>query len=326
MAKSKSDQKPADSRLVPRFGDIATFMRLPLVRDLSEVDIAIAGVPCDLGAGNRAGARHGPRAIREMSSLVRRVHPVTHFSPYKRCRVADVGDSPVNPNDLMDSLALQEAFFRKIHAAGVAPLTAGGGHLITLPIMRAIADSSGPLGMVHFDAHSDTNDVYQGNVRYNNGTPFRRAVEEGLLDPKRTIQIGIRGTNYSADEHDYPLEIGIRVVTIEEFHSLGVEAVIAEARKIVGNRPCYISFDIDGIDPCFAPATGTPEIGGLTSFESQQLIRGLDGLDVVGADLVEVAPPYDHADMTSHLAANLMFELLCVLAPAVARRKSLCGE
>lgn len=314
------DQRPSDSRLVPRFAGIATFMRLPLVRDPKEIDIAIVGAPCDLGAGNRAGARHGPRAIREMSSLVRRVHPVSHVAPYDLCRVADLGDSPVNQNDLLDSLDRMERFFAEVHAGGAVPLTAGGGHLITLPIMRAIADRSEPLGMVHFDAHSDTNDVYQGNVRYNNGTPFRRAVEEELLDPKRTIQIGIRGTLYSADELEYPTGVGMRVITIEEFHELGVEAVIDEALRIVGGGPCYVSFDIDAIDPCYAPATGTPEIGGLTSFESQQLIRGLDGLNIVGADLVEVAPPYDCANITSHLAASLMFELLCVLAPAVARR------
>jgi len=175
--------------------------------------------------------------------------------------------------------------------------------------------------MVHIDAHSDTNDVYQDNIKYNNGTMFRRAIEEGLLDPKRIIQIGIRGTNYGADELDYAKEAGIRIVSIEEFHAMGVEAVIAEARKIVGDQPTYLTFDIDGIDPCYAPGTGTPEIGGLTSFEGQLLIRGVDGLDIVGADLVEVAPPYDHGEITSHLAANLMFEMLCVLAPALVRRK-----
>lgn len=326
MVVSNAEPKPIDSVAVPRFGDIATFMRLPLNRELKDVDIAISGVPCDLGAGNRAGSRHGPRAIREMSALVRRVHPVSLVAPYDLCRIADVGDSPVNQNDLLDSIVRQEAFFKRIHKAGAAPLTAGGGHLISLPIMRAITTSSAPLGMFQIDAHSDTNDVYQGNVKYNSGTMFRRAIEEGLLDPKRTVQIGIRGTNYSAHELDYAKEIGIRIVSIEEFRDLGVEAVIAEARKVVGELPYYLSFDIDGIDPCFAPATGTPEIGGLTSFEAQQLIRGLEGLEIVGADMVEVAPPYDHADMTSHLAANLMFEILCVLAPAVARRKNNCRK
>ena len=319
-------QRPSNSKLVPRFADIATFMRLPVVRDPKEIDIAIVGAPFDIGAGNRAGARHGPRGIRDMSSLVRCCHPVSHVIPYDLCRIADMGDSPVNPHDIMDTLERMEQFYADIHAGGAVPLSAGGGHLVTLPIMRGIADKSEPLGMVHFDAHCDTNDSYQGKVRYNNGTPFRRAVEEGILDPKRSIQIGIRGTLYHADEQDYPNEVGMRVVTIEEFHELGVEAVLAEARRVVGEGSCYVTFDIDAIDPCYAPATSTPEIGGLTSLESQLLIRGLDGLDIVGGDVVEVAPPYDNADITSHLAANLMFELLCVMAPAVARRKALSGS
>jgi guanidinopropionase len=312
--------QPVDAAIVPRFGAIATFMRLPYRPDPTGLDIGLIGVPWDGGTTNRAGARHGPREIRSMSSFMRKVHHVSRIAPYQLAKVADLGDAPVNPIDLMDSLQRIEGFFARIHGLGVAPISAGGDHLITLPIFRAIARER-PVGMVHVDAHSDTNDRYFGDNRYTHGTPFRRAVEEGLLDPKRTIQIGIRGSIYSEDDMAFAEGSGMRVVYMEEFARAGVERVIAEARRVAGAGPCYISFDVDGLDPVYAPGTGTPEIGGLTTLEAQHLIRGLEGLNLVGGDVVEVSPPFDPSGSTALVGATMMFEILCVLAKAVAERR-----
>jgi guanidinopropionase len=312
--------QPLSGMVMPRFGEVPTFMRLPIERDPAKLDIALVGVPFDGGTTNRPGARHGPREIRNMSSLMRRVHHVSKTAPYELCRVGDHGDSPVNPIDLMDSLARIEAFFTRLHESGAAPLTAGGDHLITLPILRAIVREQ-PIGLVHFDAHSDTGDTYFGGEKYTHGTPFRRAVEEGLLDPRRIIQIGIRGSMYSPDEKDWAQSVGIRIVHIEEFFELGVGGVVAEARRVIGNGPAYLSFDVDGLDPVYAPGTGTPEIGGYSTAEAQRMIRGLAGLDLIGGDVVEVAPPFDPSGNTALVGATMMFEILCVLAPAVHRRK-----
>ena len=313
--------EPLAGAVTPRFAGMSTFMRLPHVSDPSLVDIALVGVPWDGGTTNRAGARHGPREIRSMSSLMRRVHHVSRLAPYELCRVADLGDAPVNPIDLVDSLARIEDFYRALHEAGAAPLSAGGDHLVTLPIMRGIAGPSRPLGMVHFDAHSDTNDEYFNGQKYTHGTPFRRAVEEGLLDPKRVVQIGIRGSVYDAHDLDFARETGMRVIHIEEFFELGVDAVIAEARRVVGDGPTYVSFDVDGLDPVYAPGTGTPEIGGFSTFDAQRMLRGLQGLHLVAGDVVEVAPPFDPSGNTALVGATLMFEILCVLADAIARRR-----
>ena len=228
MSLGQQNPQPVDAALVPRFGAIPTFMRLPHVADPAKLDIALIGVPWDGGTTNRAGARHGPREIRNMSSFMRKVHHVSRIAPYDLARVADLGDAPVNPIDLMDTLDRIEKFYAKVHAAGALPLSAGGDHLITLPIFRAIAKHR-PVGMVHFDAHSDTNDRYFGDNMYTHGTPFRRAVEEGLLDPKRTVQIGIRGSIYSADDIAFARESGMRVIYMEEFSKLGVDKTIAEA-------------------------------------------------------------------------------------------------
>jgi guanidinopropionase len=313
--------QPLSGLEMPRFGEVATFMRLPVERNPAKLDIALVGVPWDGGTTNRPGARHGPREIRNMSTLMRRVHHESLVAPYELCRVGDHGDTPINPIDLHDSLKRIEGFFAGLHAAGAAPLSAGGDHLITLPILRAVARER-PVGVVHFDAHSDTNDSYFGGERYTHGTPFRRAIEEGLIDPKRMIQIGIRGSIYSADEKDWAENVGIRIVHIEEFFRLGPDAVAAEARDIAGGGPTYVSFDVDGLDPVYAPGTGTPEIGGFSTAEAQRMIRGLDGLDLVGGDVVEVAPPFDPSGNTALVGATMMFEILCVLAPAVHRRKN----
>jgi len=312
--------QPVAGTVVPRFGDIATFMRLPVERDPARVEIALAGVPWDGGTTNRPGARHGPRQMRDMSTLMRRVHHVTGVAPYELARCGDVGDAPVNPASVDDSLARIEAWYAKLHTAGALPLSAGGDHLVTLPIFRAIARGR-PLGMVHFDAHTDTWDTYFGGFKYTHGTPFRRAIEEGLLDPKRTVQIGIRGSLYKRDDMEWGLAQGIRVISIEEYFDLGIERTIAEARRVAGTGPTYVSFDVDGLDPAFAPGTGTPEVGGYTPHEAQRMLRGLRDLDLVGGDVVEVSPPFDQSGNTALVGVTMMWDILCLLAETVARRK-----
>jgi guanidinopropionase len=309
-----------ESMSAPRYSGIATFMRTALVRDPDELDIALIGVPFDGGAENRPGQRHGPREIRNMSSLIRTVHHVTRVNPYELCRIADMGDVPIaSAFDLEASHAHITRFYHEVHDAGVVPLSVGGDHSISLPILRAIA-ADRPVGMVHIDAHTDTADEELGS-RFTHGTPFRRAVEEGLLDPKRTVQIGIRGAQNSEEGWDFSLDSGMRVIFIEEFARLGVEAVMAEARRVIGDGPTYISFDVDSLDPAFAPGTGTPEVGGLTTIEAQRVLRGLRGLNLIGGDVVEVSPPFDPSGNTALVAATMMYEILCILAEAVARRK-----
>lgn len=320
MADDPRSFKPVSGNVMPRFSGIATFMRLPHVEDPAGVDIGMIGVPWDGGTTNRAGARHGPRQIRDLSTMVRNVHHKSRIKPFELAKCADLGDVPVNPIGLEDTLERIERFYARVHAAGVVPLSAGGDHLVTLPIMRAIAKHR-PVGMVHFDAHTDTWDRYFGEQFYTHGTPFRRAIEEGLLDPKRTVQIGIRGALYGDSDNDWGLQQGIRVIDIDEFYAMGVEAVIAEARRVVGDGPTYVSFDVDGLDPVYAPGTGTPEIGGFTTYEAQTMIRGLQGLDLIGGDVVEVSPPFDPSGNTAMVGATMMFEILCVLADALRRRR-----
>lgn len=303
----------------PRYTGIPTFMRVPLMRRLDDTDIALVGVPFDGGVSNRAGARHGPREIRNMSSLMRTTHHVTHINPYSLCRVADAGDVPLHSvYDLArvsDDIA---AFYGRLHAAGVVPLSAGGDHSITYPILRGIA-SAAPVGLIHVDAHTDTWDEFMGS-KFHHGGPFRLATEAGLIDPERTIQIGIRGAQNTTEGWDYSLEKGMRVVFMEEFAELGVKAVIAEARRVVGDGPVYLSFDVDGLDPVYAPGTGTPEIGGITTIEAQALLRGLRGLAFIGGDVVEVAPPFDPSGNTALVGATMMYEMLCLFAEAIAPR------
>lgn len=294
-------------------------MRTPLVHDPAEIDIALIGVPFDGGSENRPGQRHGPREIRNMSSFMRAIHHVTRVNPYTLCRIADLGDVPMNNAfNLEGSHADITSFFRTVHDAETVPLSAGGDHSISLPILRALAQN-GPVGLVHIDAHTDTIDEELGS-RYTHGTPFRRAVEEKLIDPQRTIQIGIRGAQNSTEGWDYSQESGMRLLFMEEFTKLGVDAVIAEARRVVGKEPTYLSFDIDSLDPAFAPGTGTPEIGGLTPIEAQMLVRGLRGLDLIGADVVEVSPPFDPSGNTALVGATMMYEILCVLAENVGSK------
>ena len=303
-----------DPMLEPRYQEIATFMRAPYRPDLDDVDIALYGVPYDGGVTNRPGARHGPREIRNQSSLMRTINHATRIDPYARCRVADVGD--VRFGAVYDNAAVNadiEAFVARIVASGAVPLGAGGDHSITYPVLRALASPAAPVGLVHIDAHTDTWAEFRGE-KFHHGSPFRLACEDGLLDPQRTVQIGIRGAQNWADGWEYSQAKGMRVVFIEEFEALGVEGVVAEARRVVGDGPTYLSFDVDGLDPVYAPGTGTPEVGGITTREALALLRGLRGLDLVGGDVVEVAPPFDPSGTTALVGATLMYEILCLLA------------
>ncbi|MGF1610459.1 MAG: agmatinase [Kiloniellales bacterium] len=312
----------ADPMVRPRYTGLPTFMRAPYREELNGLDIALVGVPFDGGVTNRPGARHGPREIRNQSSLMRKINQATRLSPFEACRVADVGDAWVEkPFELEGALNEIAKFYTGLHQAGVVPVSAGGDHSVTLPIFRGIARER-PVGMVHFDAHCDTGDDYLGS-KFHHGAPFRRAVEEGLLDPKRTIQIGIRGALNDLEIWKFSHDSGMRVIYMEEFYEMGPKAVIEEARRVVGDGPTYISFDVDGLDPVYAPGTGTPEVGGITTIEAQIMLRGLQGLNLVGGDVVEVAPPFDPSGNTALVGATLMFEILCVVADAVAARKGL---
>jgi len=315
MTGTRTFNQPISGMDVPRYAGPVTFMRLPqmTLEAARDIDIGLIGVPWDGGTTNRPGARHGPRQMREMSAMMRRVHHVSLKSPFDRANVADLGDCPVNPADLTDALARIERFFKEVVAKGIRPLSAGGDHLCSLPILRAVA-GKGPVGMVHFDAHSDLWDSYFGGFRYTHGTPFARALEEGLLDGRRVIQIGLRGPVYDLEDRDLGARHGIRMMDIEEAVELGPEKVMEIARAVVGDGPTYVSFDIDCLDPAFAPGTGTPEVGGFTPREAQGLLRGLKGIDIVGADVVEVSPPFDPSGYTALNGATMMWELLCLMA------------
>ncbi len=297
----------------PRYMGIPTFMRLPLYEPGMKADIAMVGVPYDGGVTNRPGARHGPREVRNQSSLIRKVNQATGAAPFAAAAIVDGGDVPFEHiYNLEDAHADIERAFRGWKAAGIRVVGVGGDHSMSLPILRALADNGQPLALVHIDAHCDTGDANMGS-RFHHGAPFSRAVEEGLIDPKRTVQVGIRGTTASHDYWQFSYDSGMRVMLIEEVYELGIKATIAEMRRVAGDGPCYLTFDIDSIDPAFAPGTGTPEVGGLTSLEALMLVRGLCGLNIAGADLVEVSPPFDQTGNTAHLAANLLFEILCVM-------------
>ena len=306
--------KPVSGFDLPRFAGVPTFMRLPHVSldtpKIKNVDIGIIGVPWDSGTTNRPGPRHGPRQLRDASTMIRAQHPVSGIRPYEKLNCADLGDVSINPADIEDSMNRITSFYKTVIEKGIKPLTAGGDHLTSLPVLRAIAER-GPLGMIHFDSHTDLFHSYFDGTMFTHGTPFRRAVEENLLDPKRVIQIGIRGTQYDREDLDFADSVGIRVVKIEEFFDRGIEDVMTEARAIVGVKETYISYDIDFIDPAFAPGTGTPEVGGPNSYEALKVVRELTGVNIVGADMVEVSPPFDPSSNTAFLGVSVMFELLC---------------
>ncbi len=308
-----------DPQLQPRYTGVATFFRTPMESDLGQVDIGVIGVPFDGGVTNRSGARHGPRALREQSTLCRKANTATGVRPFD-LRVRDLGDCWIEqPFALEPALGEIAAFYRRVVDAGVTPLTAGGDHSIALPILRAVG-AARPVGMVHIDAHADTGDAYMGS-RFHHGTPFRRAVEEGLLDPARVIQIGIRGhSNTAAGLWGFSDDSGMRVMPMDEVQDRGWRWALEEALRVVGGGPTYLSFDVDSLDPVYAPGTGTPEPGGLAMSEALRLVRGLTGVDFVAADVVEVAPPFDVGGLTAFHGAAMMFELLCLLAAARCAR------
>ena len=302
---------------LPRFAGIPSFMRLPHLdlndRNINEVDFGLIGVPWDAGTTNRPGPRHGPRQMRDLSTMIRAMNGATRIKPFELANFADLGDAPVNPADIQDCMKRITEFYEKVKSNGIIPMTVGGDHLTSLPVLRALA-SSAPVGMIHFDAHTDLFESYFDGYKYTHGTPFRRAIEEGLLDPKRVIQIGIRGSMYDGADIEWGRHQGVTIIQIEELFERGIKDVMQQARDIVGNNETYCSYDIDFIDPTFAPGTGTPEVGGPNSFQALQVVRELSGVNLIGMDLVEVSPPFDQSGATSWLGISIVFEMLCILA------------
>ena len=321
IAMSDSTDKfpqPLGGNDMPRFAGPGTMMRLPAVETAEGMDVVFIGIPLDVGTSNRPGTRFGPKQIRAESVMLRPYNMWTRAAPFDSLRVGDLGDVPINTFDLKDAVARITDFYDKVLEHDVIPLTLGGDHTLSLPVLRAIAGKHGPVGLIHVDAHADINEHMFGES-IAHGTPFRRAVEEGLIDPHRTWQIGLRGTGYTAEDFDWSRDQGFTVVQAEELWHQSAAPLIARAVAALGDGPVYLSFDIDSLDPGFAPGTGTPEIGGLTPIQAIEIIRGCRGLSLVGADLVEVSPPYDAQGNTALLAANLLYEMLCVL-PGVAYR------
>ncbi len=319
MSRPNNDfYQPIPGLEVPRFAGVATFMRLPHVKleDAGDVDIGLIGVPWDGGTTNRPGPRHGTRQMRDASAMIRAVHHHLKIEPYKLANVADLGDAPVNPADLMDAMGRIETFYTKVKTAGIRPLSAGGDHLCSLPILRALGKDK-PVGMIQFDAHSDLWDSYFHGSRFTHGTPFARAIEEGVLDPKRTVQIGLRGGVYDWSDREFGAKHGVTMINIEEAVADGLDKTMERARQIVGGGETYVTFDIDCLDPAFAPGTGTPEAGGFTTREAQQMLRALRGVKLIGADVVEVSPPFDPSGYTALAGVTMMFELLCLMAEQV---------
>ena len=304
--------QPLSGNAMPRFGGIASMMRLPVVSSAQGLDVAFIGIPLDTGTSHRPGARFGPRQIRAESSLLRPYNMATGAAPFDALQVADLGDVPINTYSLTKSLPIITDFYDEVLASDCIPLTLGGDHTIALPILRAMAAKHGPVALVHVDAHADVNeDMFGESIAH--GTPFRRAVEENLLVCDKVFQIGLRGTGYASDDFDWPRSQGFTIVPAHEVWYQSLAPFMAQVRERIGNTPCYLSFDIDGIDPAYAGGTGTPEIGGLTVPQALEIVRGCRGLNIVGADLVEVSPPYDPSGNTALLGANLLFEMLCVL-------------
>ena len=314
--------RPVDPRESPRFSGIKTFMRLPHVKTTEGVDFAIVGVPFDTGASFRVGARFGPEAIRNVSALLRHHNEVLDVSIFDHLSGVDYGDLAVNPGYIEDSYRMIEEGLLPVLEGGVVPIMLGGDHSVTLPILRAVAKKHGPLALIHFDSHSDTGDKRFGR-KYTHGTPFRRAVEEGLVRVERSIQVGMRGSTYSRDSLDDARALGFDLVTSVEGQEMGVENMIKRIRERVGDGEAFVSFDIDFVDPAFAPGTGTPEVGGFTSSETLRLVRGLEGLNLVAFDLVEVLPQYDPSQITALLAANIVYEFVSLVA---LKKKTLSKE
>ncbi|WP_113704456.1 agmatinase [Nonomuraea lactucae] len=304
---------PVDSSRIPRFAGPATFARLPRLSEVGQAEVAVVGVPFDSGVSYRPGARFGPAAVREASRLLRPYHPALDVSPFERVQVADAGDIACNPFNIGEAVETIDAAASELLAAGAKPVTIGGDHTIALPLLRAVSRVHGPVALLHFDAHLDTWDTYFG-AAYTHGTPFRRAVEEGILDTEALSHVGIRGPLYGRRDLEEDRRLGFGILTSRDVMRRGVDEVVDMLRRRVGDRPLYVSIDIDVLDPAHAPGTGTPEAGGLTSRELLEILRGLAGANLVGADVVEVAPSYDHAEITSIAASHVAYDLVSLLA------------
>jgi agmatinase len=316
MAKNAHFQ-PVDPAVVPRFADVATFMRSRRHDISDEVDIGLVGVPFDLGVNYRSGARQGPAGVREASRLIRRVHPVSLTKPFEIVNVADIGDCPINPMSKDKSVDQIESYFCDLKAHGITPISIGGDHTIPLPILRALAQD-GPVGILHVDAHADVMDELCED-KVNHATFMRRAMEEGLLDPGRVIQVGMRGSRFLPDDLQYSYDVGYSVITMDEYEEMGRAAAIEKINDVLGGGPIYVSIDIDGLDPAYLPGTAVPEIGGILPRDMQVLLRSLQGKAIIGGDFCEIAPCFDPTGITCVTVANLMFEFLCITAHFVAK-------
>ena len=304
--------QPLGGNDMPRFAGPATMMRLPAAKTARGLDACFVGVPMDIGTSNRSGTRHGPRQIRAESCMLRPYNMATGAAPFDSLQVADIGDVAINTFDLKKSVKIIEKAYDRILAQDCIPLTLGGDHTLTLPILRAMHKKHGAVALLHIDAHADINEHMFGE-KIAHGTPFRRAVEEGLLAQDKVFQIGLRGTGYASADFDWPREQGFTVVTAEECWQKSMTPLMDKVRATIGDQPCYFTYDIDSLDPAFAPGTGTVEIGGLTTWQALEIVRGARGLNLVGGDLVEVSPPYDPSGNTALIGANILYEMLCVL-------------
>ena len=308
--------EPLGGNVMPRFAGPATMMRLPARESSDGVDVGFIGIPLDVGTSNRPGTRFGPRAIRAESALIRPYNMGTGAAPFESLVVADLGDVAVNTFDLKATVGIIEKEFDEILNTGCRPLSLGGDHTLVLPVLRAIAGRHGPVALVHVDAHADANDRMFGE-RIAHGTPIRRALEEGLIQPERSFQIGLRGSGYAPDDFAWAADEGVEVITADQLWHQSLAPLAIKLRDRIATAPTYVTFDIDSLDPAFAPGTGTPEVGGLTTVQALELIRGLRDVQVVGADVVEVSPIYDVSGNTALLGANLLFELLCIIPGVV---------
>ncbi|MEM7423658.1 MAG: agmatinase [Pseudomonadota bacterium] len=310
--------QPVDATQVPRFSDVATFMRTRRVDPSADLDIGLVGVPFDIGLNYRSGPREAPGAVRHASRLIRMANASTGVEPYKLCNIADIGDAPVNPMKLDASIEMIAAFYRDLKKLGIRPVTIGGDHTIPTPILRALA-ADGAVGLLQIDSHADVLDEMCG-TKVNHATFMRRAHEEGLIDPERTVQLGLRGSRFGPDDIQYGYDAGFTILTMDDYDEIGRAATIARIRETLGTGPIYITIDIDGLDPSFCPGTAVPEIGGIVPRDVQKILQGLMGFDVIGADICEVAPCYDPTGITSVTAANLMFELTCLIAHSLSEQ------
>lgn len=310
--------QPLGGNEMPRFGGPVTFMRLPAAPTAEGLDVAFCGIPMDIGTSNRPGTRLGPRQIRDESRMLRPFNMATGAAPFDHLQCADIGDVPINTFDLKKSVAIIETHYDRILAQGALPLTMGGDHTLTWPILRAISKKHGSVALIHVDAHADINDTMFGE-KVAHGCPFRRAFEDGCLMNDKVFQIGLRGTGYAPEDFDWGRNNGWTVIQAEDCWHKSLKPLMAEIRAKIGDAPVYLTYDIDSLDPAFAPGTGTVEPGGLTIWQALEIVRGCAGLNLVGGDLVEVSPPYDPSGNTALIGANLLYEMLCVL-PGVPQR------